>query len=860
MKAAGVALLLAWAAAGSAAPGTPQASDEPLILAVQLDRQTLADLPALRRGEAVLLPIGQLSALLSIAIDSNPQAATATGFVLREDRALELDARAATLTLGGKTTPVDPAMLAVQPDGQGDDVYVDATLLARWLPLDLEVDLPALTLAVRPREPLPLQQKLDRQRLGALLAGRAPPDVAGYLRRDSPYRLIETPYIDASAEALQDLSANAARGDARYSLFVTGDLLWMEGALYAAGGLEDGSHEFRGTLERTDPEGGLLGPLDARRIAIGNVPMAGLPYISRASADGLGLYVSDRAASRSTSLGRHSLQGDLLPGWDVELYLNGVLLGLAQSGIDQRYQFSDLLLGFGVNEFRLVFHGPQGQERVERQTVMLEDSVTAAGEFDYRVALQRSADGAPRAEAQFDYGLSRHLSATLGFAELSVAGSPGRYAIGGLRGLWGPSLFNADYIHSPDGGSLLELGGRVRVRDWTFAANQAWMRDFRSELFVATADPVQTRQELSADGFLPFPGRGRLRVGVHGRVNTLASGASVLESALNASAFIGRTALANEVRWLDGPGPGSLDGTFQGSRRVGGVGLRGQIGYAIAPDAGLRTVALSADRRLGERYALTLSATRSIEPADTLYAASLNKTQGRFAFGVVGRYSALTGPQIGVNLFVSAGRDPLSGGWTFSAVPAADSGSIAARVFVDRNANGIADAGEEPVANAQFRVNGGRRTVKTGADGRALLDRLPPREIAYVSVEGASLEDPQLSPPPGGVRSVPRPGHVAVLDFPVLPVGEIEGTVYARRGAGWNGTGAVDLELQDRHGRVVSRAQSAADGYYLFQSVPPGDYLLVLPDQLEMKMVSIGAEMLLISGIDFRLDGPADAS
>lgn len=63
-----------------------------------------------------------------------------------------------------------------------------------------------------------------------------------------------------------------------------------------------------------------------------------------------------------------------------------------------------------------------------------------------------------------------------------------------------------------------------------------------------------------------------------------------------------------------------------------------------------------------------------------------------------------------------------------------------------------------------------------------------------------------------------------------------------------------------RIGTGVSRAQSAPDGYYLFQSVPPGDYLLLLPDQLGMRMVSIGADEPLIRGVDFRLEAQANAS
>jgi hypothetical protein len=84
-------------------------------------------------------------------------------------------------------------------------------------------------------------------------------------------------------------------------------------------------------------------------------------------------------ADQPTSFDRHTLQGDLPPGWDVELYYNEALVGFQQSRPDGKYSFDDQPLAYGPNEFRLVFHGPLGQLRVERQSFLLEQSAVPRG-------------------------------------------------------------------------------------------------------------------------------------------------------------------------------------------------------------------------------------------------------------------------------------------------------------------------------------------------------------------------------------------------------------------------------------------------------------------------------------------------
>jgi hypothetical protein len=83
-----------------------------------------------------------------------------------------------------------------------------------------------------------------------------------------------------------------------------------------------------------------------------------------------------------------------------------------------------------------------------------------------------------------------------------------------------------------------------------------------------------------------------------------------------------------------------------------------------------------------------------------------------------------------------------------------------------------------------------------------------------------------------GVRVLPRPGVVDIIEFPVVATSEIDGTVYLLDKAGRREIGDARLELVDDKGAVVMTTKSSPDGYYLLHQVIPGKYSIrIAPDQ-----------------------------
>ncbi|MDI1267666.1 MAG: carboxypeptidase-like regulatory domain-containing protein [Polaromonas sp.] len=866
-------------AAPATTPGPLRRADELnlVLLEVQLDEQVLADaITTYQAGRETFLPLGELARLLTLAIRTQAGQGTADGYVLSEARGFNLDAPQGRITLADQTQLFDRTLVRVE----GDDIYVAASLLSRWLPLDFEVDLSSLALRVKPRERLPLQERLERERRAGKLGARTGYEDPGYPRVDMPYRLLGVPFIDQTFGMGLRTGNGSRQTSANYTAYLTGDLLGLESAFFVSSTRQDPSPDVRFTLARHDPDAGLLGPLRARSVMFGSgVSSPSVTNIAGRSATGkgYGLTLSNRPITQPTSFDRHTLQGDLPPGWDVELYFNEALVGFQSSRADGRYSFDDQPLAYGANEFRLVFHGPLGQQRVERQSFLLEQSSTPTGAFYYNLAQHQDSAGQSRSVAQFEWGLNKYLTGTGGFVRLpsslttgstttaatGVSGSDGQlYSNLGLRGFWKSFILSSDLYRSSNRGWLNESGLKTRVGPVSLSYSHLRLKDFVSELFSRSADPLRTRDKLRLDGAIPAGWLPRLPVTVEVQREQFQSGLSNVALTGRVAAYVRGTSIANQLTWQNSGGATTASGALQLSYRVGVTGLSGQLGYLLKPQAKLDTVVLSGDRRLGEGYLLNLGLVRAISSRETLYTAGLNKSLGSYGLGLSTSYSSTGVLTVGVQLFIAMGREPRQGQWRFDALPKADSGAASARVFVDSNANGIMDAGEEAVENAAITVNGSRAPVRTDAAGIAWLDRLPTRQHVDLAVDTQTLEDPYWAPVRKGVRMVPRPGHVAEIDFPIILTSEIDGTVYLAEHNSKRGIGDVVIELLDSNRRVVTTIKTSSDGYYIVPAIPQGRYYVqVSLEQLGrfglvdpgVREINILPDGKFINGVDFLL-------
>jgi hypothetical protein len=155
-------------------------------------------------------------------------------------------------------------------------------------------------------------------------------------------------------------------------------------------------------------------------------------------------------------------------------------------------------------------------------------------------------------------------------------------------------------------------------------------------------------------------------------------------------------------------------------------------------------------------------------------------------------------------------------------------GGVAARIFLDNDNDGLWSQGEPAIAGALVRAQQHYRHARSDQEGIAWLSGLDPLLASDIVIDAGTLPDPLL-PRDGGGHSVnPHASRWQLIDLPVIATGEIEGFVVIGQEGRQQPFPSAMVELIDRNGQRVARQRSATDGYFSFEEIPYGDYLVQL--------------------------------
>ena len=795
------------------------------ILTVQVGIQAMGDpLMVQQRGSTTWLPLGELARQLSLAVSVDPVAGVAEGFVIEEKNPFRLDLKARTVLAEGRRFPIEGEAVFFD----GEECYVEAGVLASWLPLTLKVIADAATLEVRPLRPLPVQARWKREKDAKLSSAHGPVRVA-YDPQAHPYAPIAAPFVDQSLSWTAATREGTTQGRAAATTFASADLLWTQATAYVATDFTGKGSQLRGTLGRRDPDGGLLGALGAREVLAGSLDVQGIEHVTR-STSGTGVLLSNFALNQDQSFDRKSFQGELPLDWEVQLFQNGTLVGYQASRPDGRYAFPEVPLDPGANEFLLLFHGPQGQRREEALSVLSEPGLGSGNHLRYRLSYEHPDGGAPtRGQATFDWGVDRAFVPYLSLVTLPGQEASRLYTQAGARGQVNGVGYQAGWSHDASGGDLFETSLRGQWSRLGWSLRHLEGRDFQSEVLRADRGFLAHRTLGALNGGVKFWGEGLTNLRMEVKKDTYTSGLSETQAGLKVGLNRQGLFLTNSLMFVDYAGQKTVGGELAARERLGSWMLQGQMGYTVRPKGSLDTVGASLDSLWTGRHQVQLALSQTLASRQLRVTAALRSTLAGLDLGGSVGYTRGGGWTVNVSARTSFGRDPSAGRWRQDPQPAAASGSAALLVFIDKNGNGVMDGDEKPVEGAGFTIDGVPQELKTDATGHVLLLHLPSHRPVDLALNINDLEDPALQPVRKGFRFVPRPGLPIQGVFPVVAYGEAAGTLRLQGPGGPKAMAGVTLELADAKGRVIQRQVSSFDGYFDFADVPPGAYQLQVP-------------------------------
>lgn len=828
----------------------PFTYDDELILQIQVQGISVSDtIIAYGSREGIYLPLGELARILDLAIRISDDGHYASGWFLSEDRSLVIDLRQGLLTTGGNTGPLHGAM-AQAFDGE---LYLRAEAFAMLLPLKVEPDLRAQSVLLTTLEPFPFEERMRREAQRDRLNSRnGVAEQDAWHREETPWLALSVPMADVELRGVSD-SAKGTRleGDLR----LAGDLAFMTAQTFFSATSQDGLVSSLVELGRRDADGDLLGPLQATEFQIGDVATGNMPMGLRGNA-GRGAYITNTPFESVSVFDQIDLRGVLPDGYEVELYRNDILLGSTGDVVNGQYEFLQIPVDYGINVFRLIFYGPQGQRREEVRRISVGDGRLSPGQLQYTFgAVQRgvnllgveSPDFRPNATygdwqavGEMSYGISTAVTGIASAAVFEDEGARRWLATAGLRsGVAGLAL-RGDVGFSDGGGHAIgagiggrALGGGFTVSHFEYGGGFIdEVRSLGSELLRRSSE-VDFNTSLHIGGaidgtWLPLTARARRVEYQDGRTRTNAS--------LRSSARLPGIILSNMVEYLHtttsgGIGFSQLVGNFDlATFNRSSTQLRGSVGYSVLPDPKLTQISGEVVQKLDDRTVVSAGASYTFNNDDVIFSLSSVREFDRFSVALDGQYAVDQGSySVALRFGFSLGRDPMRHRVYMAQPGQAGSGAIALRAFHDLDGNGVFGGPDMPLPEVNFAVY--NNVATTDEQGIARLGELGNGNRVSVQADPSSFPDIMMAPVNRGIEIVPRAGRFHVSDFAIVSLSELEGTVTFAGGDSSRGVSGLRLQLVAEGGEAEHFVRTERGGYFFFEQVKPGQYQLIIDPQ-----------------------------
>lgn len=838
-----------------------------LILEPEIDNIRGDYIEVYQHESGYYLPLGYLMDMLELGIGVNPETMEASGFFINEDNTFYLNGKTNEAIIKGEKISFPAGLVVANPF----EIYVDAQLLAKLLPLDFEVNMTELALSIFPREELPLQAKLKRGQKWAKIAMWKKHNEGGKEKTPmvyTPYKAVSVPTADVRLGSSYSSDSGSTRTQA--SVVASGDLGYLNTETFALSQIdeEDNYTTLRFKAGRTDPEGKLLGPLEAKEAYVGDVQSYPMPLVS-SSQLGRGAKISNRELLRPDQFDETDFYGDAQPGWEVELYQNNVLIDFQLVGDDGRYSFTNVPISYGDNTFRIVQYGPQGQKQEEVREFNIDDQMPKPGKVHYAVSVNEQRKGLmdftesetaqPTNEGlaaigMAEYGINEKLAIGTGFAHVPVQELGGnvaeydfasanlRTSILGLR-----STIDTAYDVS-NGGWAAGVTSLARYGLTNIRAEQRYYEEFDSaenlrsflrpltmeEILDGETDrQIESRQQTRSDFTigrpfsLPFLGN----VSTSGNVlyETFEAG----ETDFSLSGRVSKNYLGSNFaaglryRTLDSQELGdedSVDGTLSVRHNFSkDLLFRTALRYQMVPDLEPSAVSLSLQKQWTEDVNSRLEYTESLsDEGIRRLAGYLNWDFDKFYLSPRVAVDEDAEYLVGLELQFSLGMDDRTRNWHMTSERQATSGSVSARVFMDENADGVMNEGEKPLEGVT--LNNKRQT--TDESGVAFIPRVRAHHPSKVRVDKGSVASFGATPKEAAYAVVTHPGVTTQLEYPVVPTLEVEGHAYLEENGEQLEYPGLLLELVNSDGEVVRQMRTEFDGYYYLEDVYPGVYTL----------------------------------
>ena len=798
------------------------------------------DIYAIKQGNNVYLDFQDILNILNFPIQFSDNEQSANGWFIREDWDFAINFDTMQVTSRGENYKIQPDDI-IEQDGFE---FIRGKTIADWFGINFSYDISQQIVDIESPFPLPTVARNLRKKNSRYYGQRNSNDAQlPRLEQDRSNFDINSLDVNLNTRYDRDTLGNT-RTLQSGNVIAEGEILKHNSYIFTSGDNENGIENVVTRFSKQSEDATLLGPLKARSYTFGDINIANIPLTGSTGQD-LG-FQFDNNKLDNTDFASTDIEGDSIPGWDVQLYRNDVLIDNQEVSQNGRYSFNDIQLFIGSNNFELFFFGPQGEIRSEQITVPVSKELLASQNKTYDVSMSfedtqtyqqfqsnTASRNALHLAARYNRLITDSSLGYIGVRTLELNGDREIFLSTGLSSTLGQTLLDTNFAVDGNGNLATEAIARRQLGGWDVSLRGRANSD---EYNVSeTLTPLKLEISLNAQRALTLFDDYRTNILASTRYTETVDGTSQKSADIGISNNIARATVSNRIFYqesdlLTGGSEERLDHIFSLRKNFGKYFFRLGSTFSIRPDSQFSNLVGAVNYYHSNKFSTDFTVERQIRNDLNIARINANYTNDKYRLSPFIQVDSNEALQAGVNVNFALGDVPQSPFPEMTNRRLSGKGSVSALVYHDKNGNMIFDGDDEPLPEAIVESMNIRRRSASNNDGYAIIRDLSPTRATDIKLDADTLPDPFMIAATEGNSIFPQAGTMYEMEFPVHMTGEVEGTVlYYNDEDIAQGASYYDVTLlsMDNPERAPISVRTGRDGYYVAFMLPPGQYLMV---------------------------------
>ncbi len=811
-----------------------------LLLRPKVDRLIFdRDLYVLKEKNQLYVSLADAIDIMGAAVDYDDSTLIGGGWFFREDWDINIDLNNQKVVSRNIEYNIDADDIIVQED----ETFIAQSSIEEWFNVKFIPDISQQYLEIVSEYPLPSVAQYYRQQ-------RTTQNARLINKASLPRLQAETSWLDLNTIGIRAgtrynrSSTGRSKVNNTANIALEGQALHHDAYALTSYNTNDEISSVTARLSKRSEAGDLLGPLGARSYTLGDTNVTRLP-LTGSTRQELGVRITNSELLNG-DFQTTNINGDAIPGWDIELYRNGVLIETEIVGDDGYYQFANIPLFAGDNGFELFFYGPQGEIRSEDINIPVTAALLKKQDSTYDVSATLSDKGTYRSRESNDVDyetphfaarFNKYLGNSLTYLGVRNRDVEGENRIFGAAGFTMP-IYNAIIDGSvgvdDEANIASQLTARKKIMDWNLSAS-ALLQD---EEYSPDSVLAQNKLLLSANAQRSFR-YNRMTTGVSGRAAYAEEGNDQERTTLGLglSHQMGRVQLSNSLFYEDIQNSVNnndnerLDNTISARANLGRYFVRAGLNYDIKPESEI-------DRYFSQIHYQPNSALSGDLYLDhdpnrdfTQARANLNYQHKNFRTSPFVEIDSDDEFAAGINVNMNIADNPSTLLPVVTGRNILGRGRVSSFVYLDRNSNMFYDRGDVPLPDVVVESLNVKRRAETNDEGYSLMVDLPSSRATDISIDQETLPDPFMISAVQGSSVLPDPGKIYELEFPIQYASEIDGTVYLKKKNGKVIPAKyAELLLTPLSNNIQEPIEllGAFDGFFVSDKIPAGQYLMTV--------------------------------